>query len=49
MNSETKLDPEPSDGLPRRAVIRGAAWTVPVIAVAVTIPLVAASSSGQDG
>lgn len=33
-------------GISRRAVVRGAAWSVPVIAVAVATPLAAASGGG---
>lgn len=35
-------------GLSRRAVVKGAAWSVPVIAAAVATPLAAASVAGAD-
>ena len=34
---------------PRRAVVRGAAWSIPVIAAAVAAPYAAASGAGVDG
>lgn len=37
-----------SDGTPRRAVVRGAAWSIPVIAAAVAAPQAAASGAGID-
>lgn len=33
-----------SDGLSRRTVVKGAAWSVPVVAAAVAVPLAAAST-----
>lgn len=35
-------------GLTRRTVVKGAAWSVPVIAAAVATPLAAASAAGAD-
>lgn len=37
------------NGLERRSVIKGAAWSVPVIAAAVATPLASASPTGQAG
>ncbi|MDQ0710154.1 hypothetical protein QFZ52_002806 [Arthrobacter woluwensis] len=37
-----------SGGTPRRAVVRGAAWSIPVIAAAVAAPQSAASGAGID-
>lgn len=37
------------DGISRRSVVAGAAWTVPVVAVAVAAPMAAASISLSDG
>lgn len=39
----TELDVQDSSGLSRRTVVRGAAWTVPVVAAAATAPAYAAS------
>ncbi|MHC2186599.1 hypothetical protein ACVLV4_002262 [Rathayibacter agropyri] len=33
------------DGLPRRTIVKGAAWTVPVVAIAMATPASAASTT----
>lgn len=39
-------DPQDKTGISRRTVVKGAAWSVPVIAAAVATPLAAASTAG---
>lgn len=43
----TSADTEARPGANRRAVVRGAAWTLPVVAVATAAPAFAVSSCGQ--
>ncbi|UJP10780.1 hypothetical protein L2X99_03810 [Microbacterium sp. KUDC0406] len=39
---------EPKSGFSRRTVLKGAAWSVPVVAVATAVPLAAASEAPND-
>lgn len=50
MMDQQGLSPESgtSAGTPRRAVVRSAAWSIPVIAAAVAAPQAAASGAGVD-
>lgn len=43
MANETTQTEHANEGVTRRTIVHGAAWSVPVIAVAVTTPLAAAS------
>ncbi|MFE6733260.1 hypothetical protein [Microbacterium sp. NPDC057650] len=40
---------EPKSGPSRRTILKGAAWSVPVIAVAAAVPMAAASAVPNDG
>ncbi len=42
------MDVTKSAGLSRRTIVKGAAWSVPVIAAAVAVPMAAASTPQQD-
>lgn len=46
MTSIDDTETAPADRLPRRTVLRGAAWSLPVIAAAVATPVAAATDQG---
>lgn len=42
----TEFDEQPSKGITRRTIVKGAAWAVPVIAIAAPVPAFAGASQG---